>query len=324
MDPSSTKHQTSCGSCEQLDNNKCAFDRYTSVPSEELDDDDAVDLESTPVVRYCKCMSAADLKATNDKDKDLDIEVGEIVSVASCKSKPSDWEGSDVAEVVEFELKKLSEDEMDKISEKKDQKKSDLYHAIVNASSIGDYLILKCNPDDLERSPKWIFEDDDDVGLDDAHKCIRTEPRMVLRYRRRASSKSFSNRFRTSTLKEAHETAKKHHARAQEMYRDFLCKEENPDAVKAVLNRGKGEAKFVQDATCRFSDDPKRVLSSRGSDEVDDESNREFPLYVCHSNYKNIIQCVREYQASVLLNLGYTIDRHDDCDENSNINNTRT
>ena len=139
-------------------------------------------------------------------------------------------------------------------------------------------MTLKCNPDDLERSPKWIFEDDDDVGLDDAHLCFRTEPRMVLRYRRRASSKSFSNHFRMDTLTRAHKAAMSHHARAQKMYSDFLCKEENPDAVKAALSRGRGKAKYVQDATCRFSDDPERVLSSRGRDES--ESNREFPLYV--------------------------------------------
>ena len=137
-------------------------------------------------------------------------------------------------------------------------------------------MTLKCNPDDLERSPKWIFEDD--ASLDDAHLCFRTEPRMVLRYRRRASSKSFSNHFRMDTLTRAHKAAMSHHARAQKMYSDFLCKEENPDAVKAALSRGRGKAKYVQDATCRFSDDPERVLSSRGRDES--ESNREFPLYV--------------------------------------------
>ena len=60
-----------------------------------------------------------------------------------------------------------------------------------------------------------------------------------------------------------------------------MCKEENPDAVKAVLSRGRGKAKYVQDATCRFADDPERVLSSRGRDEA--KSNREFPLYVVAS-----------------------------------------
>ena len=51
--------------------------------------------------------------------------------------------------------------------------------------------------------------------------------------------------------------------------------------MKAVLSRGRGKAKYVQDATCRFADDPERVLSSRGRDEA--KSNREFPLYVVTS-----------------------------------------
>ena len=137
-------------------------------------------------------------------------------------------------------------------------------------------MTLKCNPDDLERSPKWIFEDDPAVRSDDAHLCFRTDPRMVLIHRRRASSKSFSNTFRSDTLSRARNTAMSHHVRAQKIYSDFLCKEENPDAVKAALSRGRGKAKYVQDATCRFADDPERVLSSR---DRDDSIIVEFPLY---------------------------------------------
>ena len=142
-DASSTKPKSGCGGCKV---GYCAFDRYSTVSSNEEDEED-IGFESVfRPIRYCKCMSAADLKATNDQDKDLDIEIGNIVTVDSCDAKPSDWEGSDIGEVVEFELKTLSESQMDAIAEKTNPKLSDLY--VVFERGVREchfFMLLSCH-----------------------------------------------------------------------------------------------------------------------------------------------------------------------------------
>jgi hypothetical protein len=218
-------------------------------------------------------MSTKDLRKTNEINAKRKIEIGDHVTAASCTADLEDNE--QIGEIISFEPKELSESEIKTLDGHKNPKMSQLYRARV---IFGRDLEVECEINKLKHAQKWFFEDDPTLGLEDQHLCLRMDPEMVLIHRRQASSKSFSSEFQVDTLRRAHEAGIRHHAKAQKTYVDFLCKQENPDAVKAAMRVGRAKAKYIQDATCRFSDDPANILANRGQID-EDESGWKFPLY---------------------------------------------
>lgn len=276
----------------------CAIDRNT-IPINPNTGDEVQDRTK----RNCMCMLRQDMEKINKIEmskkakKASGLNVGDFVDATSCKKGKtlvevghSDSGAAVIVELVENE--NLTDEELEKIYKADEPDRYKLYKAIVVVDDDATRRFT-CDLESLKAVPKWSKWDNDTDG-EDQSRCVVLDPLLVLVRRDLDifNSAQIEDLSSKSFLSRATKLANDRYDRAHDTFTTFLCDTQDRNAEKAVM-RSPSQKRFVQSTTCRFRDDPARVLASTTREEEESEEEYAdklmdyFPLF---TNY------VRGYQ----------------------------